>query len=344
MNAVANPNDLKLFLVPVEDIVILERYLEYLKDNSDSSYTHARDAIEFFYDIIKKSILEFTVDDARAVVDALTTLKRKPRQLKNGKVKNDDRPVLDSSRSSRFGYIIAWVKRAKRDFFAEKNVTIVNYFEYVDVPFMKKKKKPTEDTLINTTFDDREGTRFLTDEEVDIIMERVRFEPRWFEIFLKVIQDTAWRESEVLTLQNKNINFETTIAGSGNVKNARKEGVVKNPLSRATLSDIKSYMIQLKPAEQWLFPAKTSCAKTPYMSADYVCQVIAKFSKKIGIKFTSHMFRHTASKKLFMKGVDDNTRAILTNHSTGSNVETTVYAKRNITNKDRVEMFQKLRQ
>lgn len=339
MNAMALTRyEAKVSGIPLEDAAILRRYLADLKEQSTSSYIHAKDAIEFFYGIIQKSIVDMTADDARAVVKEIVNMTRKPIQLKNGTVKIDNRPIAKSTKRSRYLLVLTWVNRAKKEFSA-KDIEIKNYFDYIDNPFAEKKAKPTEDTPINTTFNDREGTKFLTDEEVDTIMKRVRFEPRWFEIFLKIIYDTAWRESEVCTTQNKHINFDTTIAGSGNIPDARKEGIVKNPLSKETLADIKSYQLTLKPGEKWLFPSKIIPGS--HININNVCEVIRKFSKKIGIKFTSSMFRHTASHNMLMKGVKDEIRAVLTNHATGSNVESKVYAFRNITNKDRVELYNK---
>ena len=326
--------------IPEEDAPFVERYLAHLKEGDDNSYKNARDAILFFYEAIQKSVADFTADDARFVVDAILDMKRKPRTLKDGTVKINPRPIADSTKFSRYTLINTWVNRAKREFRADRGIIIENFFGDIDNPFTnpRKNSRIDEDAKIDTSFHDDEDTKALTKEEVKAILERARYEPRWFEIALKILNDTMWRGSEVLTLMIKNLNFETTIAASGIVKNARKEGLVKNPISRETLMDIKSYMLILKPGEKWLFPAKESFG---HVKETYFCNCVAKFSKKIGIPFTGHSFRHTASHDMLVKGVEDVHRAILTNHATGSNVESKVYARRNITNKDRVELYNK---
>jgi len=309
--------------VPGKDVEMLGRYLANLEEHSDNTFKAAKVAIlNCFYPTTKKSIIDLNIDDCRNVIKALQAL-----------------DVMDSSKASYYIYIHAWVNRVKTELSA-KDIETKNYFDCIpDNPFRVSNKKKRPDSMkVNTSFDDEEDTKALTDEQVTTILRLAQYEPRWFEIFLKVQKETVFRISETISIRIENINFETGIIASGVVKNHCKEGVTIAPVSRELLTDIKSYMNLLKKDEEWLFPAKQG---GDFTDPHVLMHIISKFSRKCGFKFTSHQFRHTASKKMLMKGVSEDIRGILTNHATGSSVESRVYAHGNITNKDRVDLYNK---
>src|SRR5271157_246055 len=98
-------------VIPAEDIEMLARYLAKLKESADESFRKARLTTKLFYATIKKSVVDMTANDARAVIKMIQEL-----------------DISNASKNTYFLYINAWVNRSVKELMAD-DIEIKNYFD-----------------------------------------------------------------------------------------------------------------------------------------------------------------------------------------------------------------------
>ena len=184
--------------------------------------------------------------------------------------------------------------------------------------------------------DSKEGIKALTDEELDVIMAASKYEAKWFQVLLLVLKHTGMRVSEAVTLRLENIDFKERMMASGVVKNHRKSLKVFYFVPADIAAEIRSYRFLLADEEQWLFPAVNTPGE--HMTVHTAEQRVLRFSKKIHVHVSAHMFRHTMILNREKMECPDHVNEYLMNQAV-TGTQARFYRERNFTLRIRRDLY-----
>ncbi len=313
--------DLQQKAVPEPDVDILADYLATLDSQSKNSYLS-----------FKAHILEFYTFTSY-------------RQLANVKVA-DIKEYFEHLRSMRlsektrwiYSYVVkTWFTHAIKQLYARSGVTLVNMFDYIDIPFSSSPpqvKTGTSKIMIDLDAA-KSNVKVISDADMVKIVRGAKLRSQRLYTIVLVMKYTGMRISELETIRIENVNVNERIIATGGEKDFSKTGIVYFVVPEHVMAEIRAYKLDLKPGEEWLFPSLYG-AKGGHVVT--LGKEIKELSTELGIHFTSHWFRHTIIKKREKMGCPPHINEFLQNQAV-TGTQARYYRERNFTLRDRRALY-----
>jgi integrase len=250
--------------------------------------------------------------------------------------------TLDLCETTCWNYSVvvkSWFTYAIKQIYALTGQTLINMFDYVDVPFKNQVGGGNKDAStgkIKIEMDSaKANVKVISDQDMEKIVRAARLRSQRLYTFVLILKHTGMRISEAETIRVENIDVTERIIASGNVKDFAKTGIVYFVVPEFVMAEIRAYKLDLQPGEEWLFPAP-SRGTQGHVSA--MRSELRKLAKRTGVPFTSHWFRHTIIKKREKMGCPPHINEFLQNQAV-TGTQARYYRERNFTLRDRRELY-----
>ena len=304
--------------LPKIDGDIFESYLTKLEAQSPNSASNFVTMARWYYTDIKVPILDITIDDVKSIHAAI---KR--------------RASTTNSCNTMRTKVMSYYRHALREL-ASKGIIKPDMFRYVENPFKASKGQQSETgyDVDFSTLDD--NVKSMSMELMDKILHAAKVRSLKEYTYFLLEKYTGMRESEIITIRVKNIDYKQRIIVSGLVKGAAKEGMVIHPFPEEIVYDLRKYVATLPPNCPWLFPGRS-----PSNHVANAGVFVWNFQQKTGISgWTSHQFRHTIVFLREKMGCPDHVNEFLQNQAvTGTQAK--YYRERNFSLQERRELYDK---